>query len=97
MVHLELVVAKVITMLLGFLIAVQAYRGYRQHDNWVMLYVAIGFAIISLGAVIEGLLFDVVGLDDIFLAGAIQTSIVAVGMLVILYSLYADAPLGKLL
>lgn len=96
MVHPELVVAKVVTMLLGFLIAVQAYRGYRQHDNWVMLYVAVGFAIISLGAIIEGLLFDVIQMD-IFRAGAIQTTIVALGMLVILYSLYADAPLGELL
>lgn len=86
-VHVELVVAKLVTMCLGFLIAYQAYRGYRDHGSEPLLYVAVGFLFISFGAVIEGLLFDVVGLG-IFTAGAVQTSIVAVGMLFVLYSLY---------
>ncbi|MFB6146372.1 MAG: hypothetical protein ABEJ08_01635 [Halobacteriaceae archaeon] len=85
--HVELVVGKVLTMGLGFLIAYQAYRGYRVHDSEPMLYVAVGFFFISVGSVIEGVLFEVAGLD-IFVAGAIQTGVVAVGMLVILYSLY---------
>lgn len=89
--HLELVAAKVITMALGFLIAYQAYKGYRQYGSEPMLYVAIGFAIISFGAVIEGVLFDVVGLDP-FDAGFVQTVIVAVGMLFVLYSLYGGPP-----
>ena len=87
MTHTELVVAKVITMTLGFVIAFKAYQGYRQYGSEPMRYVAIGFTFISIGAVIEGLLFDVVGLS-IFLAGTVQTSIVAVGMLFVLYSLY---------
>ena len=89
MVHLELVVAKVVVMILGFVIAYQAYRGYRQFESEPMLYVAIGFLFISFGAVIEGLLYDVVGLS-IFLAGTVQTSIVAVGMVFVLYSLYGQ-------
>lgn len=89
MVHLELVVAKVITMILGFVIAYEAYQGYRHYDSQPMLYVAIGFLFISFGAVIEGILFDVVGLS-IFLAGTVQTLIVAAGMLFVLYSLYGQ-------
>lgn len=87
--HIELVIAKLITMALGFFIAYQAYRGYRVYDSKPMLYVAVGFLIISVGAVIEGLLFEVVGLE-IFIAGTVQTIIVAVGMVVILYSLYGN-------
>ena len=87
MTHTELVVAKVITMTLGFIIAYKAYQGYRLYDSQPMLYVAIGFTFISFGAVIEGILFDVVGFS-IFLAGTVQTAIVAVGMLFVLYSLY---------
>jgi len=87
MTHTELVVAKIITMTLGFLIAYKAYRGYHRYGSEPMLYVAIGFAFISFGAVIEGILFDVVGFS-IFLAGTVQTSIVAIGMLFVLYSLY---------
>lgn len=89
MVHLELVVAKIVVMILGFVIAYQAYRGYRQFGSEPMLYVAIGFLFISFGAVIEGILFDVVGLS-IFLAGTVQTSIVAIGMVFVLYSLYGQ-------
>jgi hypothetical protein len=89
--HIELVIAKLITVGLGLLITYQAYRGYRVHGSEPMLYVAIGFLFISIGAVIEGILFDVVGLS-IFLAGTIQTAVVAMGMLVVLYSLYGRMP-----
>lgn len=93
MVHVELVVAKLVTMGLGFLIAHQAYRGYRVYGSRPMLFVAIGFVFISVGAIVEGLLFDVFGFS-IFLAGTIQTTIVAIGMVVILYSLYGEMPTG---
>jgi hypothetical protein len=89
--HIELVIAKLITVGLGLLITYQAYRGYTAHGSEPMLYVAIGFLFISVGSVIEGVLFDVVGLS-IFLAGTMQTVIVAIGMLVILYSLYGKMP-----
>jgi hypothetical protein len=89
--HIELVIAKLITVGLGLLITYQAYNGYRVHGSEPMLYVAIGFLFISVGAVIEGVLFDVLNLS-IFLAGTIQTAIVAIGMLGILYSLYGRIP-----
>jgi hypothetical protein len=89
--HIELVIAKLITVGLGLLITYQAYKGYRTYGSEPMLYVAIGFLFISIGSVIEGVLFDVVGLS-IFMSGTIQTAIVAVGMLVILYSLYGRNP-----
>ncbi len=89
--HIELVIAKLVTVGLGLLITYQAYKGYRTYRSEPMLYVAIGFLFISFGAVIEGILFDVVGLS-IFWAGTFQTAIVAIGMLVILYSLYGRIP-----
>lgn len=85
--HIGLIIAKLVTMVLGFLIAYQAYRGYRRNHSRPLRYVAVGFVLISFGAVIEGILFDVVGLS-IFDAGTIQTAIVALGMLCILYALY---------
>ncbi|MFB6202065.1 MAG: hypothetical protein ABEI98_08645 [Halorhabdus sp.] len=89
--HIELVIAKLVTVGLGLLITHQAYKGYRVYGSEPMRYVAVGFLLISVGAVIEGVLFDVAGLS-IFVAGALQTTIVAVGMLVILYSLYGQFP-----
>ncbi|MDF9748129.1 DUF7521 family protein [Natrinema salsiterrestre] len=85
--HPGLIVAKLVTMVLGFLIAYQAYRGYRRNNSRPLLYVAIGFVFISFGAVIEGLLFDVVGLT-LSDSGTVATIIVAVGMLCVLYALY---------
>ena len=85
--HPGLIVAKLVTMVLGFLIAYQAYRGYRRNNSRPLLYVAIGFVFISFGAVIEGLLFDVVGLT-LSDSGTVATIIVAVGMLSVLYALY---------
>ncbi|AUV84490.1 hypothetical protein C2R22_23380 (plasmid) [Salinigranum rubrum] len=85
--HAELIIAKFVTMVLGFLIAYQAYRGYRRNNSRPMLYVAIGFVFVSFGAVIEGILFDVVGLT-LSDAATIATAIVAIGMLTILYALY---------
>lgn len=87
--HIELVIAKLITVGLGLLITKQAYKGYRSYRSEPMLYVAIGFLFITVGSVLEGILFDVVGLS-IFAAGTIQTGLVAVGMLVILYSLHGQ-------
>ena len=89
--HIGLVVAKVITIGLGLLIAYQAYQGYRRYGNQPLRYVAIGFVFISVGAVVEGVLYDVVGFS-IFVSGTIQTTLVAIGMLVILYSLHGTIP-----
>lgn len=88
--HLELVVAKLITVLLGFVVAATAFRSYRRYRSEPMLYLAIGFAIITLGSVIEGILFDVLQFS-IYWAGTVQTTVVAIGMLVVLYSLYGPA------
>lgn len=87
--HEPLIAGKVVVMLLGFIIAYQAYRGYVRNDSPPMIYLAVGFALISIGTAIEGILFEAIHLD-IFLAGAIQTLIAAAGMLLILYSLYGS-------
>ena len=88
--HAELVVAKLIVVGLGFAIAYQAYRSYRRGNGDPMLYVAIGFVFISVGSVIEGLLFEL-DLVSIYQASAIQAIVAAIGMLFILYSLYGGS------
>lgn len=85
--HIGLIIAKLVTMTIGFLIAYQAYRGYRRYHSQPMLYVSIGFAAISIGAAIEGILFDVGGFT-FHDAGTVGTAFVALGMLSVLYALY---------
>ena len=88
--HTELIIAKLVVVTLGFTIAYQAYRSYRRQNGKPMLFVAVGFVFISIGAVVEGFLyeFDVL---TIYRASAIQTGIVALGMLFVLYSLYGGS------
>jgi len=90
--HQVLIIAKLVTMGLGFLIAYQAYGAYRRYRSEPMGFVALGFGLISVGAVIEGVLFELEGIS-IFVASAVQTSIVAAGMLAVLYSLYDSTPI----
>lgn len=85
--HEPLIAAKLIVMLVGLFISYQAYLGYTRHGSTAMLYLAVGFAFISVGSMIEGLLFELLEVD-IFIAGTVQTLITAIGMLVVLYSLY---------
>lgn len=85
--HKPLIAGKVVVMLLGFVVAYKAYGGYRRHGSTAMLYLAVGFALISVGTAIEGVLFEAFGVD-IYLAGTVQTLVAAVGMLAVLYSLF---------
>jgi glucose uptake protein GlcU len=85
--HVPLVVGKLLVLVVGVFITYLAYDGYRRHRSSAMLYFAIGFGLVSVGTVIEGLLFEVAGVD-IILASTIQTVITALGMATVLYSLY---------
>ena len=87
--HTALVVAKLVTMTLGFLVAYQAYVAHRRSGSESMLYVAVGFALISVGAIIEGILFDVVGMT-LHDSGTVSTAFVAAGILSVLYALYGS-------
>ncbi|WP_336360303.1 DUF7521 family protein [Haladaptatus sp. ZSTT2] len=85
--HIGLVVAKLLVVLIGVLIALQGYRAYLRETNARMLFVAVGFLLLSVGSVLEGIFYDVLHFS-VFLAGMIQTLFVALGMALILYSLY---------
>ncbi|MDZ7700702.1 MAG: hypothetical protein U5J98_00795 [Halobacteriales archaeon] len=85
--HTELVIAKAVTVALGVAIALQAYRGARRHGSTPMYYLAAGFVVISVAAVLESLFIDIFEWN-ILRAGLVQTGLVAAGMLLILYALY---------
>ncbi|EJN57450.1 DUF7521 family protein [Halogranum rubrum] len=85
--HLGLVAAKLVVIFLGLLIAYQGFRAYRREQSHRMLFVAAGFALITVGSVLEGVLYDIVHLS-VFVSGMVQTGFVAAGMALILYSLF---------
>ncbi|WP_117595479.1 DUF7521 family protein [Haloprofundus halophilus] len=90
----ELLVAKAIVVVLGLLIAVQGFRASRREQSRRMLFVAGGFALLSVGSVLESVCYDVFELS-VFLSGLVQSSVLASGMLLILVSLFVPAAAGR--
>lgn len=89
--HYWFVAAKLLTVALGLLIAYHAYRGYRRNDAQRMLYVAAGFVLITVGEVLEGVLFELLEFP-MFRAGFLAALFVVAGLSSILYALYAPNP-----
>lgn len=87
--HTGLIITKVIVVILGSLIAAQGYRGYKRNNRSELLYVAWGFLLLSIGSILEGVLYDLMNWP-LLTAGMVQSIIVAFGLLVILYSLFAQ-------
>lgn len=79
---------KVIALLLGAFIVYLAYRGYKRNVSKPLLYVAMGFALITAGTLLEGVMFVILG-SDILEALATGTVLTAVGFVAIIYSIYA--------
>ena len=88
--HIPLMVIalKTLTLLLGGLITFLAYRAYRRTHSQSLGALAVGFAIVTLGALLAGvgdLIVDL-PLEQTILLESILT---ASGFAVIVYSLYA--------
>ncbi len=84
--HLFLGALKGVIVLLGSMIALLSYLAYRSQKASLMLYIAIGFGLLTLGSVIEGILFEILGapLDH---AHVVESATVLVGFLVLTYRL----------
>ena len=87
MIHIEFVFLKLATMLVGFVVAYAAFVGYRRYESRPLLFVAIGFVLISLGEGLEGVLFDFTPLS-LYQASIVHSLLMISGMLAILYSIY---------
>jgi hypothetical protein len=80
-------VPKVIALVLGIYIVYLAYKGHRRNRSKPLLWVSIGFALITMGAVSEGLLY-LFGFAPLIIATGTGTSVTAVGFLAIIYSIH---------
>ncbi|WP_225336076.1 DUF7521 family protein [Halomicrobium urmianum] len=80
------IIAKLITLVLSLVVAYLAYHGYRRNGQATMLYVAAGFVFIGVGAICEGLIYQVFR-TTIVSAALVQAAVVSSGMVLILVSL----------
>lgn len=84
-----LVALKTLTLVMGGLITYFAYKAYRRTGAFALGALAGGFGVITLGALIAGVLDRVLQVDPGY-ALIVESALTAVGFAVILYSLYAE-------
>ena len=87
-------IIKIVALVLGAYIVYLAYKGYRRNSSRPLLFVALGFALITGATVIEGLLYVVVApmsdpISNLLLALLISTTITLIGFIVIIYSIHS--------
>lgn len=83
------VVAKAISLALGALVTYFAVRAYRRTGSPALRALAVGFALITIGALIAGVIDTALPLDR-STALVVESGFTATGFIVILYSLYVD-------
>lgn len=85
--HITLVLVRLLIVALGAVVIYLSFKSHRQNHSNAMLLLSIGFTFITVGAVIEGILFEFLGFD-IFGAHTVESILVALGLMAILYSIY---------
>jgi uncharacterized membrane protein YdjX (TVP38/TMEM64 family) len=79
---------KVVALILGAFIVYLAYKGYKRNSSKPLLYVALGFALITAGTIVEGVLYVMLG-SELLNAIATGTAVTILGFAVIIYSIYS--------
>ncbi|WP_435347726.1 DUF7521 family protein [Haloarchaeobius sp. HRN-SO-5] len=94
MTHLSaLVIAfKTLTLVIGGLITYFAAKAYQRTRSPALRALALGFGIVTLGALLAGAVdqFPVITAFDRTVALAVESLLTTIGFGVILYSLYAE-------
>jgi len=87
-----IVVSKTLILILGGLITYYSYQAYQRTGAPQHRWLAYGFGTVTLGAVIGGVLDILVssyfGIDLIYTSVFVSSGMTAVGLGIILYSLY---------
>lgn len=81
-------VIKLVALALGTFIVYLAYKGYKRNSSKPLLYVSLGFALITAATIVEGILYVIVG-EELLMALFISTVITVIGFVAIIYSVYS--------
>lgn len=84
-----IIAVKTVILLLGSGVTYIAYKAYRRTRTSSLRVLAIGFGIITLGALLAGIAHQVFGVS-IEAGVLINSLLVALGLAVIMYSLYLE-------
>lgn len=84
-----IIVTKTIILLLGSLITYLSYKAYRRTQAPALRALAIGFGIITLGALLAGVADQLLGVS-LATGMFINSILTALGFAIITYSLYVE-------
>lgn len=84
-----LVVVKIAVLVLGSIVAVLAYRGYKRTGMAGLLSFAVGLSIITIGTVLVGFFHHVVGVATT-LGILVESLIIGAGFVVMIFGLYGQ-------
>ena len=83
-----IVVLKTLTFVTGGLITFYAFRAYRRTGSPSLRALAVGFGVVTFGAIVGGVIDQISSLDPL-VALAAESVFVLLGFVAILYSLFA--------
>lgn len=83
-------IVKMVIVAIGAFIVHLMFKTHRRIGSQSMLWLAIGFSLITLGAIVEGILFEFLGytLLEVNIIGSIVT---LCGLISVLYSIYGTS------
>lgn len=84
---LYLDIAQALILVFGGVVVYYAYRAYGRTKSQAMLLLAIGFAVVTLGAIVAGILYNFVVGTELDTVLTLQAYSQVVGFFIIVYSL----------
>ena len=80
-------VLKSLIGLLGLMLAYLSLKAYRKSESKNMLFLSIGFGIITVGSILAGLSFEFLGFS-LLQVNIVESSMILIGFIMIMYSIY---------
>jgi len=78
---------KTLIGVLGLLLAYLSLKAYRKSKSKNMLFLSIGFGIITVGSILAGLSFEFLGFS-LLQVNIVESLMILVGFIMIMYSIY---------
>ncbi len=80
-------IVKIVIVVLGTILVYLAAKGYRRSKSKAMIFLSLGFALVTIGSVLAGVLFEFLGFELIDVS-IIESIMIILGFACVIYSIY---------
>lgn len=80
-------IVEILSLFIALILVALAFGGYRKTGSKAMLSAAAGIAMLGAASLVEGIMYDVLGLP-LEEAHAFRSTLTALGFVILLYSIY---------